>query len=175
MKKHIFSKKPINDLLSDENDKNSLKRTIGPFNLIILGLGCIVGAGIFIVTGVASAQYSGPGLVLSFVISAIACIFTALCYAEFASMIPISGSVYTYTYVAMGEIWAWMIGWVLIYEYLISASAVAVGWAAYITELLNSAGITLPQAITAPPGMGLINLPAIIIILLLTGILYKRS
>ncbi len=93
-------------MLDEDKDENSLKRTIGPLNLIIMGLGCIIGAGIFIVTGVASAEYSGPALVLSFVISAIACIFTALCYAEFASMIPISGSVYTYTYVAMGEIWA---------------------------------------------------------------------
>ena len=173
VKKHIFRKKPISDLLSKEEDHNSLKRTIGPLNLIILGLGCILGAGIFIVTGVASAQYSGPGLVLSFVVSAVACIFTALCYAEFASMIPISGSVYTYTYVAMGEIWAWMIGWVLMYEYLISASAVAVGWSAYIMELANSAGIHFPQILTLPPGMGLINLPAVLIILLLTWILIR--
>ncbi len=171
MKKSIFSKKPINDLLGKDKSHESLKRTIGPLNLIILGLGCIIGAGIFIVTGVASAEYSGPGLILSFVVSAIACIFTALCYAEFASMIPLSGSVYTYTYVAMGEIWAWMIGWVLIYEYLISASAVAVGWSAYIMELLNSVGIYLPQIITAPPGAGLINLPALLIIFLLTSIL----
>lgn len=173
MRKNIFTKKPINDLISDETNKNSLKRTIGPLNLIILGLGCIIGSGIFIVTGVASAQYSGPGLVLSFLVAAIACIFTALCYAEFASMIPISGSVYTYTYVAMGEIWAWMIGWMLMYEYLISASAVAVGWSAYIIELLTYAGISLPQIITAPPGTGFINLPAILIILILTGILIK--
>lgn len=170
MKKNIFCKKPINDLLGDKSDK-PLKRAIGPLSLIVMGLGCIIGAGIFIVTGVASANYSGPALVLSFVISAIACIFTALCYAEFASMIPISGSVYTYTYVAMGEIWAWMIGWVLIFEYLISASAVAVGWSSYIVGLLNSMGIILPQLITNPPGTGLINLPAFFIIALLTGIL----
>lgn len=168
--KRIFAKKPINDLSLDNNDK-ALKRSIGPINLIIMGLGCIIGAGIFIVTGVASAHYSGPALVLSFVLSAIACIFTALCYAEFASMIPISGSVYTYTYVALGEIWAWMIGWVLMYEYLISASAVAVGWSSYIVGLFSSAGIILPQIITSPPGTGLINLPALLIIVLLTGIL----
>lgn len=171
MKRNIFGRKPINDLLDEDKDENSLKRTIGPLNLIIMGLGCIIGAGIFIVTGVASAEYSGPALVLSFVISAIACIFTALCYAEFASMIPISGSVYTYTYVAMGEIWAWMIGWVLMYEYLISASAVAVGWSAYTMELLKTGGIILPTVITSPPGVGLINLPALFIVLLLTGIL----
>ncbi len=157
--------------MGDNESDKSLKRAIGPLSLIIMGLGCIIGAGIFIVTGVASANYSGPALVLSFVISAIACVFTALCYAEFASMIPISGSVYTYTYVAMGEVWAWMIGWVLIFEYLISASAVAVGWSSYIVGLLNSAGVILPQIITNPPGVGLINLPAFSIIALLTGIL----
>ncbi len=157
--------------MGSDKSKGSLKRAIGPFNLIIMGLGCIIGAGIFIVTGVASANYSGPALVLSFIISAIACVFTALCYAEFASMIPISGSVYTYTYVAMGEIWAWMIGWVLTFEYLISASAVAVGWSSYIVKMLNSAGILLPQILINPPGIGLINLPAFLIIACLTGIL----
>ncbi len=171
MKSQIFSKKPIDDLLDEKNSGKSLKRAIGPLSLIIMGLGCIIGAGIFIVTGVASANYSGPALVLSFVISAVACVFTALCYAEFSSMVPISGSVYTYTYVAMGEIWAWMIGWVLIFEYLISASAVAVGWSSYIVGLLNSVGMILPQLITNPPGLGIINLPAFFIILLLTGVL----
>ncbi len=171
MNRNIFRKKSINDLLTVDKSSKSLKRAIGPLSLIIMGLGCIIGAGIFIVTGIASANYSGPALVLSFVISAVACIFTALCYAEFASMIPISGSVYTYTYVAMGEVWAWMIGWVLIFEYLISASAVAVGWSSYIVGLLNSTGFILPQIITNPPGIGLINLPAFLIIALLTGIL----
>lgn len=125
--------------MGDNKSDKPLKKAIGPLNLIIMGLCCITGAGIFIITGVVSANYSGPALVLSFIISAIACVLTALCYAEFASLIPISGSVYTYTYVAMGgEIWAWMIGWVLMYEYLISASAVAVGWSSYIVGLLNS-------------------------------------
>ena len=171
MNRNIFRKKPINDLINTDNSTKSLKRAIGPLSLIIMGLGCIIGAGIFIVTGIASANYSGPALVLSFIISAVACIFTALCYAEFASMIPISGSVYTYTYVAMGEVWAWMIGWVLIFEYLISASAVAVGWSSYVVGLLNSTGFILPQIITSPPGIGLINLPAFLIIAILTGIL----
>ena len=171
MNRNIFRKKSINDLLTVDKSSKSLKRAIGPLSLIIMGLGCIIGAGIFIVTGIASSNYSGPALVLSFVISAVACIFTALCYAEFASMIPISGSVYTYTYVAMGEVWAWMIGWVLIFEYLISASAVAVGWSSYIVGLLKSTGFILPQIITNPPGIGLINLPAFLIIALLTGIL----
>ncbi len=172
MSKKIFSKKPINELLYSKNSEKSLKRSIGPFGLTLLGLGSIIGAGIFIVTGVASANYSGPALVLSFIISAIACAFTALCYAEFASMIPIAGSVYTYTYVTLGEIWAWMIGWVLIFEYLISASAVAVGWSSYTVGLLGSAGINLPASLTGSVVMGgLINLPAVMIIGLLTGVL----
>ena len=171
MNRNIFRKKSIGDLINSNKSDKSLKRAIGPISLIIMGLGCIIGAGIFIVTGIASANYSGPALVLSFIISAVACIFTALCYAEFASMIPISGSVYTYTYVAMGEVWAWMIGWVLMFEYLISASAVAVGWSSYTVGLLNSAGLILPSVITNPPGTGLINLPAFLIIALLTGIL----
>lgn len=171
MSRKIFKKKPINDLLSTNADK-TLKRSIGPFSLILLGLGSIIGAGIFIVTGVSAANYSGPALLLSFIISAIACAFTALCYAEFASMIPISGSVYTYTYVTLGEIWAWMIGWVLIFEYLISASAVAVGWSSYSIGLLSSVGITFPSYLTGAIGVGgFINLPAILIIAVLTGIL----
>ncbi|MEN6294092.1 MAG: amino acid permease, partial [Methanobacterium sp.] len=171
MNRNIFRKKSISDLTTTHKSSKSLKRSIGPLNLIIMGLGCIIGAGIFIVTGIASANYSGPALVLSFIVSAGACIFTALCYAEFASMIPISGSVYTYTYVAMGEVWAWMIGWVLMFEYLISASAVAVGWSSYTVGLMNSAGLILPQIITNPPCIGLINLPAFLIIALLTGVL----
>jgi APA family basic amino acid/polyamine antiporter len=173
MIKKIFSKKPINELINaSENTDKSLKRSIGPTGLILLGLGSIIGAGIFIVTGVTAANYSGPSLLISFIISALACTFTALCYAEFASMIPISGSVYTYTYVTLGEIWAWMIGWVLIFEYLISASAVAVGWSSYISGLLYSSGINLPVYLTCSMAMGgLINLPAVLIIGLLTGIL----
>ena len=172
MSRKIFSKKPINNLLSSKNSDHNLKRSIGPVGLILLGLGSIIGAGIFIVTGVAAANYSGPALLISFIISAIACAFTALCYAEFASMIPISGSVYTYTYVTLGEIWAWMIGWVLIFEYLISASAVAVGWSSYTVGLLSSTGINLPSYLTGSMAMGgLINLPAVLIIGILTGVL----
>ena len=155
-----------------ENIDKSLKRSIGPTGLILLGLGSIIGAGIFIVTGVTAANYSGPALIISFIISAVACTFTALCYAEFASMIPIAGSVYTYTYVTLGEIWAWMIGWVLIFEYLISASAVAVGWSSYTVGLLGSAGINLPAYLTGSMAVGgFINLPAVVIIGLLTGVL----
>jgi basic amino acid/polyamine antiporter, APA family len=173
MIKKIFSKKPINELINaSENTDKSLKRSIGPISLVLLGLGSIIGAGIFIVTGVAAANYSGPSLLISFIISAIACTFTALCYAEFASMIPISGSVYTYTYVTLGEMFAWMIGWVLIFEYLISASAVAVGWSSYTVGLLVSFGIILPEYLTSSLAMGgLINLPAVVIVGLLSGVL----
>lgn len=136
-----------------------------------MGIGAIIGAGIFIITGIAAAKYSGPALVISFIISAVACILTALCYAEFTSMIPISGSVYTYTYVALGEIWAWMIGWILMFEYLISASAIAVGWSSYVVGLLNSTGYSLPESLINPPGVGLINFPAFLIVAVLTGIL----
>jgi basic amino acid/polyamine antiporter, APA family len=168
---NLFRKKDIDECMNPENSNRGLKRSLGPVQLIIMGIGAIIGAGIFIVTGIASAT-AGPALVLSFIIAAIACVLTALCYAEFASMFPISGSVYTYTYVAMGEVWAWMIGWVLMFEYLISSAAIAVGWSGYIVSLLNSTGIILPQIITNPLGEGgLINLPAFLIIALLTGIL----
>lgn len=171
----LFVKKSIEEILSNKPDR-SLKRSIGPVGLTLLGLGSIVGAGIFIITGVASAKFAGPGIIVSFIISAIACSFTALCYAEFASMLPISGSVYTYTYVTMGEIWAWMIGWVLIFEYLISASAVAVGWSSYMVELLGSVGITLPHLLTASIfAGGIINLPAVFIILTLTLVLFMGA
>jgi len=167
----LFRKKDIEKCMNPKNSNRGLKRSLGPVQLIIMGIGAIIGAGIFIVTGIASAT-AGPALVLSFIIAAVACVFTALCYAEFASMFPISGSVYTYTYVAMGEVWAWMIGWVLMFEYLISSAAIAVGWSGYVVSLLNSTGIILPKIITNPLGDGgLINLPALLIISLLTGIL----
>jgi len=167
----LFKKKDINECLKHKNENGKLKRSLGSKELIIMGIGAIIGAGIFIITGIASAKYSGPALIISFIISAVACVLTALCYAEFASIIPISGSVYTYTYVALGEIWAWMIGWILMFEYLISASAIAVGWSSYVVGLLNSTGYVLPQIITNPPGTGLINLPAFLIVAILTGIL----
>ncbi len=171
--KKIFSKKSIEELITcSKENNNNLKRSIGPVGLILLGLGSIIGAGIFIVPGVTAANYSGPALLISFVISAIACAFTALCYAEFSSMIPVAGSVYTYTYVTLGEIWAWIIGWILIFEYLISASAIAVGWSSYTLGFLSSAGINFPAYLTSSVAIGgFINLPAVLIIGILTGIL----
>ena len=122
-----------------------------------MGVGGIIGAGIFIVTGVASAA-SGPALMISFIVAAIACTFTALCYAEFASMIPIAGSVYTYTYITMGEIWAWIMGWIMILQYLIASAAVAIGWSSYVVAFLTSLGIALPAVISGPLGIpGIFN------------------
>jgi APA family basic amino acid/polyamine antiporter len=174
--KRIFKKKCIHEAMAcAENDK-TLKRTIGPAGLTIMGVGGIIGAGIFIVTGVASAA-SGPALVLSFIVAAIACTFTALCYAEFASMIPIAGSVYTYTYITMGEIWAWLMGWIMVLQYLIASAAVAIGWSSYAVALVTSTGIALPAIISGPYGIqgSLINLPAVLIVLILTGVLVRGA
>lgn len=167
----LFKKKDLNECLQHNCDK-TLKRSLGSKELVIMGIGAIVGAGIFIVTGVASAT-SGPALVLSFIIAGIACGFTALCYAEMASLISVTGGVYTYVHVTMGEFWAWMIGWALIFEYLLSASAIAISWSSYTTGFLSSMGLALPEIITSSPltGSGLINLPALLIIATLTGVL----
>ena len=174
--KRIFEKKCINEALDCAHNDKTLKRSIGPLGLTIMGVGGIIGAGIFIVTGVASAS-SGPALVVSFIVAAIACTFTALCYAEFASMIPIAGSVYTYTYITMGEIWAWIMGWILVLQYLIASAAVAIGWSSYAVALVSSFGIALPAIISGPFGVqgSLINLPAVIIILILTAVLIRGA
>lgn len=142
-----------------------------------MGIGAIIGAGIFVVTGIASANYSGPALVISFAISGVACLFTALCYSEFASMVPVAGSAYTYSYVSLGEIWAWIIGWDLILEYLVIVAAVAVGWSGYIINILTSFGMVIPPALINPPGVegGIINLPAVIVIAFITGLIVRGA
>ena len=142
-----------------------------------MGIGAIIGAGIFVVTGIASADYSGPAIVISFVISGLACLFTALCYSEFASMIPVAGSAYTYSYVTLGEIWAWIIGWDLILEYLVIVAAVAVGWSGYVVNVFASFGLTLPAALINPPGVegGIINLPAVIVIVFITWLIIRGA
>ena len=127
--KALFRKKSLHALQLQAKDKeHSLKKVLGPLNLTLLGVGGIIGAGIFVLTGQAAAQYAGPAIVLSFIISAVGCAFAGLCYAEFASMIPIAGSAYTYSYATIGELLAWVIGWDLILEYLFGAAAVSVGW-----------------------------------------------
>src|ERR671924_810824 len=124
---------------------------MGPFSLTTLGIASVVGAGIFVTTGSAAAQYAGPAVVLSFVLAGIGCLFAGLCYAEFAAMIPIAGSAYTYGYATLGELFAWIIGWDLILEYLFAASTVAVGWSGYVVSFLKDVGIHIPEAYTKAP------------------------
>jgi basic amino acid/polyamine antiporter, APA family len=160
MSQKLFVTKPLHDLMEEAADtKHGLKKTLTSFNLITLGIGAIIGAGIFVLTGQASAQYAGPAIVLSFVVSGLACAFAGLCYAEFASMIPIAGSAYTYSYATLGEFLAWIIGWDLILEYLFAASTVAVGWSGYVVSFLKDFGINIPVALTASPGSLMINVP----------------
>ncbi|MDH4131160.1 MAG: amino acid permease [Gemmatimonadota bacterium] len=146
----LFRRKPLADLMSDDGE-HGLKRALTATNLVLLGIGAIIGAGIFVLTGTAAAQYAGPAIVLSFVLAGLGCLFAGLCYAEFASMIPIAGSAYTYGYATLGEFAAWIIGWDLILEYLFAASTVAVGWSGYFTAFMAEVGVTLPPALTGAP------------------------
>ena len=144
----LFKKKDISAVLAESAKGNGgLRRSLTANNLIALGIGAIVGTGIFVITGQAAASYAGPALTISFLISAIGCIMAGLCYAEFAAMIPVAGSVYSYSYTTMGEILAWFIGWILILEYLFACSSVAVGWSGYMMSLLHGWGIDFPQQI----------------------------
>lgn len=159
-----------------ESGKNgaTLKKELGAFDLTMLGIGAIIGTGIFVLTGVAAAEHAGPALVLSFILSGLACVFAALCYAEFASSVPVSGSAYTYSYATFGELIAWMLGWDLILEYGVAASAVAAGWSGYFQGLLAGFGIELPKALTSaydPANGTFIDVPAIVIVLLITFLL----
>src|SRR3954464_7009308 len=131
--------------------EHSLRRALTATNLVLLGIGAIIGAGIFVLTGTAAANYAGNAVVLSFILAGLACAFAGLCYAEFASMIPIAGSAYTYGYATLGEFIAWIIGWDLILEYLLGASTVAVGWAGYLVEFLRKVGLPLPAQISGAP------------------------
>ncbi|MBK8248551.1 MAG: amino acid permease [Gemmatimonadetes bacterium] len=183
----LWSKKNLEHLMRESEgtgDTVNLKRTLGAMNLTLLGIGAIIGAGIFVLTGTAAAQYAGPAIVLSFVLAGFGCLFAGLCYAEFASMIPIAGSAYTYGYATLGELVAWIIGWDLILEYLFAASTVAVGWSANVVAFLKDfAGIELPAALTSAPLVAdkatgaitatgaIINLPAVLLIGVLTTML----
>lgn len=171
----LLRKKSVNNLIADvEKKENALKRTLGAFDLTLLGIGAIIGTGIFVLTGTAAAKFAGPALVLSFIIAGLACGFAALAYAEFASMIPVAGSAYTYSYVTLGELAAWIIGWDLILEYALACSTVAIGWSGYFVKLMDGLGVHLPAwAVNAPgtPGGGEINIPAIVISLLVTLLL----
>src|SRR5688572_15913837 len=179
----LWSKKNISQLMQESEGGGgpTLNRTLSASNLTLLGIGAIIGAGIFVLTGQAAAQYAGPGIVISFVIAGLGCLFAGLCYAEFASMIPIAGSAYTYGYATLGEFVAWIIGWDLILEYLFGAATVAVGWSGNVVSLLKSAGITIPESVASAPlayeggvfsATGtVINLPAVLLILAMTALL----
>ncbi|HSJ09324.1 MAG TPA: amino acid permease [Longimicrobiales bacterium] len=170
------------DRLREEADAGTMHRVLGPVQLTLIGVGAIIGAGIFVLTGQAAAQYAGPAIVLSFVISGLACVFAGLCYAEFASMIPISGSAYTYAYATLGELIAWTIGWDLILEYSLGAATVAVGWSGYVVSFLRDVGIHLPPELVTAAGTqsiladgtvvtGVFNAPAALIVLVVTALL----
>lgn len=158
-KSNLLITKPLNQLMTESKETGGLKRSLTALNLTTLGIGAIIGAGIFVLSGQAAAQYAGPGIVLSFIISGIACGFAGLCYAEFASMIPIAGSAYTYSYATLGEFFAWIIGWDLILEYLFAASTVAVGWSGYVVSLLSDINIHLPAQFIGATGTELVNVP----------------
>jgi APA family basic amino acid/polyamine antiporter len=179
----LFSTKPIGELHEADID-NELRRTLDAKALVLLGIGAIIGTGIFVLTGTAAANHAGPALVLSFVIAGLGCALAGLCYAEFASMIPVSGSAYSYSYATLGEFVAWFIGWNLILEYLFAAGTVAVGWSGYAVSLFEQLGVHLPPALTNAPftkGVGhfeivrtgaLINLPAVLIVAAISTLCY---
>lgn len=170
----LLALKPIDQLLADAGTDGhaALRRSLGPWNLIALGIGAIVGAGIFVITGTVAAQNSGPAVVLSFLLAALCCVFAGLCYAELASLIPIAGSAYTYGYATLGELVAWIIGWDLVIEYAFGAATVAAGWSGNVVSLLRDFGIQLPRAITAtPPDGGVFDLPACLAVFVVTALL----
>jgi len=177
----LFTKKSVGELQA-EAERGALRRSLGPLSLTALGIGSIIGTGIFVLTGTAASQHAGPALVLSMIIAAVGCAFAGLCYAEFGSMIPVAGSAYTYAYATMGELLAWIIGWDLVLEYALSAATVAVGWSGYTVSLLNDVGLTLPARLVAGPGQtitladgsaahGLFNLPATLSVLAVSALL----
>ncbi|HTP66246.1 MAG TPA: amino acid permease, partial [Geobacteraceae bacterium] len=173
--KRLFRRKILTHILEElDIEQHRLHRALNAFDLTVLGIGAIIGVGIFVLTGVAAANYAGPGVILSFVVSGLACAFAGLCYAELASSIPVAGSAYNYAYATMGEMVAWIIGWDLILEYIVACIAVAIGWSGYFVRIMAVIGIEIPVWCSAAPGTkpgALINLPAIFITLFLTTIL----
>ena len=173
---NLFATKPMEALLAEAGGEQSLKRTLSALSLVALGVGAIIGAGIFTLTGVAAATHAGPALIYSFSLAATGCAFAGLCYSEFATMIPIAGSAYTYSYATLGELVAWIIGWALVLEYAVGAATVAVSWAATFKSILESFGMDLPQAIVASPfdpQPGKINLVAVLILGVISLILIR--
>ena len=185
----MFHRKSIEQLLLEAgaSGEGSLKRSLTSFNLVALGIGAIIGAGLFSLTGIAAAENAGPAVTISFVLAAVACAFAGLCYAEFASMIPVAGSAYTYSYATMGEFMAWIIGWDLVLEYALGAATVAVSWSRYLLEFLNKYNIDLPHSLIVSPWEtmklgdgtviegGIINLPAIFIVAMLSLVLIRGT
>jgi APA family basic amino acid/polyamine antiporter len=172
----LFATKSIDALLAQAEGEKSLKRSLSALSLVALGIGAIIGAGIFTLTGVAAATHAGPAIVYSFILAAFGCAFAGLCYSEFSTMIPIAGSAYTYSYATMGELVAWIIGWALVLEYAVGAATVAVSWAATFDSILLSFGIEMPRAIVASPYSpqpGSANLLAVAIVFVITGILIR--
>ncbi|MCZ2153292.1 MAG: amino acid permease [Bryobacterales bacterium] len=179
----IFAKKTLADLHEQaQESEHSLKRTLGAANLVALGIGAIIGAGLFSLTGLAAANYAGPAVVLSFVVAAIGCGFAGLCYSEFATMIPVAGSAYTYAYATMGELIAWIIGWDLVLEYAVGAATVSISWSAYVVSFLHGLGFDLPAELVASPWQpvqlpngqlvhGIVNLPAAFIVIVISWLL----
>jgi basic amino acid/polyamine antiporter, APA family len=174
----LFIKKPLAGLLAEASDKSehSLKRTLGPVSLVALGIGAIIGAGLFSITGMAAANNAGPAITISFVVAGLGCGFAGLCYAEFASMIPVAGSAYTYSYATMGEFVAWIIGWDLVLEYAVGAATVSISWSRYLVKFLEGFHIHFPGFIaTGPWDGGIINLPAVFIVVLVSLLLIKGT
>jgi basic amino acid/polyamine antiporter, APA family len=179
---NLLRRKSVTDLQTEALTDHSLKRALGALNLTMLGIGAIIGTGIFVLTGTVAAQNAGPAVVLSFVLAGVASIFAALCYSEFASLVPMAGSAYTYGYATLGELFAWIIGWDLVLEYALGAVTVAIGWSGYVVSFLKDIGITVPCTLSAARGLAvqcadgttataIFNLPAIIIIAIVTTLL----
>ncbi len=172
---NLMRKKSIHSILVNA-EKNTLKKTLNAFDLIMIGIGCTIGTGIFVVTGIAAATYAGPAISISYLLAAFACIFAALAYAELASMVPVSGSAYTYSYAILGEFIAWLVGWGLVLEYAIGAATVAAGWSGYVVGILKTGGITIPDSLALVPAQGgIINLPAIFISLFIGFLLVRGT
>ena len=174
----LFVRKPMNALMNEakETGTPTLKRTLGAGGLVALGIGAIIGAGLFSITGMAAANHAGPAITISFVVAGLGCLFAGLCYAEFASMIPVAGSAYTYSYATMGEFVAWIIGWDLVLEYAVGAATVGISWSRYLVKFLEGFDVFLPHDLTVGPwDGGIINLPAVFIIVLMSSLLIKGT
>src|SRR5262245_25819854 len=160
MSMNLFRRKSVTDLQAEALTDQSLKRALGPLNLTLLGIGAIIGTGIFVLSGRAAGVNAGPAVVLSFVLAGTASAFAALCYSEFAALVPMSGSAYTYGYATLGELFAWIIGWDLALEYAVGAITVSVGWSGYVVSFLRDFGIQVPPQLSAARGTNLIDIPA---------------